>query len=60
MASRQELFLTIFAGATVATVPAVVIIGVGVFLSHRPLLLAGGILFIAASLAWLAVYLMMV
>ena len=55
--SRRELFLTIFAGATVATVPAVAVMGIGVFLSHRPLLIAGGVLFIVASLVWLAAYL---
>ena len=54
--SRRELFLTIFAGATVATVPAVAVIGIGLFLSHRPLLIAGGVLFIVASLVWLAAY----
>ena len=57
--SRRELFLTIFAGATVATVPAVAVIGIGLFLSHRPLLIAGGGLFIVASLVWLAAYLVL-
>ena len=57
--SRRELFLTIFAGATVATVPAVAVIGIGLFLSHRPLLIAGGVLFIVASLVWLAAYLVL-
>ena len=57
--SRRELFLTIFVGATVATVPAVAVIGIGLFLSHRPLLIAGGGLFIVASLVWLAAYLVL-
>ena len=57
--SWRELFLTIFAGATVVTVPAVAVIGIGLFLSHRPLLIAGGILLIVASLVWLAAYLVL-
>ena len=57
--SRREPFLTIFAGATVAAVPAVAVIGIGLLLSHRPLLMAGGVLFIVASLVWLAAYLVL-
>ena len=55
--SQREAFLTIFAAATLASVPAFVVISVGIFLSHRPTLVSGVALFILSISMWLATYL---
>ena len=57
--SRREAFLTIFAAATLATIPAFVVTSVGILLSHRPTLLSGVVLFILSLSMWLATYLVM-
>ena len=54
---RNERFLTLFAVATVATVPAAILIGLGYYLEKQEILFAGVILFTIASVLWLVAYL---
>ena len=54
---RNERFLTLFAVATVATLPAVALIGLGYYLEMQTVVFVGVILFIIASVLWLVSYL---
>ena len=55
---RNDRFLTLFAIATVATIPAAILIGLGYYLDIQEIVYAGVIFFLIASVLWLVAYLM--
>ena len=54
---KNDRFLTLFAAATVATLPAAILIGLGYYLNNREMVFAGVVLFIIATALWLVAYL---
>lgn len=54
---RNDRFLTLFAVATVATIPAAILIGLGYYLDYQEILFVGVVFFLIASAFWLVAYL---